>query len=254
MLLLLTYVPNCRFHLIVHNSTLDIILNVIIALGSIGVMLLAVYGQNIRRWLFKPSIEVVFKPEKPFIEQIKSTSESQNGATTERTCIRIKVVNTGKETAFGCTAITDCIYEQDATHEKYIKLDDFVSLAYNWTPEYKSNSDRDSGVYLLQKVVTYINIAEISVDPAPKNQNAGYGTQKSLKLNLENNDMNGKYYPVNKKNILFPVKLFANNMKTIVVYVKIICHDPNSDITNEANFNCTVISESDGLKMLKERR
>lgn len=79
----------------------------------------AIFGRNIRNWLFRPKFEYF----------LKETEQKINNET--RTMVRVSVRNTGKRAAASVTAMVTQIVDKRSS--KWTKRKDFIHMPLRWT-------------------------------------------------------------------------------------------------------------------------
>ncbi len=215
----------------------------IIALGTLVLAALAIFGQNLRRWLFRPKINIELNNEIPFLELVEEKEASTSK--TQYQEIRVRITNLGKTSAKSCRVITDAIYKQRTGSEDMYKLKSIIPTEFYWANGSKT-------IDILPNIPYYINIARIADSTEQINYDQSKDNTASLKTNyelfvtVEERSQKGKYTPVGKGKLTIPIIVYAENLSTpIKKYIEIYWDGINPTDITTSHFNLCFIKENE---------
>jgi hypothetical protein len=204
---------------------LDLVINAVVAIGTIGVSVLAIFGQIIRKWLYSPKLVVKTGTKAPYIEEIVSEQDSSDKNISKE--IRIRVDNDGGTSAKSCIAIVEKVYQAEGTTDSFKIYKEFLPRKLIW--------DCDNDVTsILPKAFKYLKFATIQNRPVMTNSNSaatniGAGNQELILMVAENKN---QYVNLGIGKFIIPIKLFSDDIgKAIELYIE-ICWLGNNDSRN----------------------
>jgi len=220
----------------------SIVIQAVIALGSIVIAVLAVYGDAIRRWLFRPNLEVRIGTQAPFLELL--TVEEEFGCSRTVHEIRIQVLNSGRSIARNCKAVVDSIYKQrEGTGDMYLSKE-FIPRPCLWDGEQKTQD-------LLPKIPTYVFAARIAEKGEMVAEDSPTQTAPSCSLFIMIEERKGVFLEVGHGKHVFPIVLYADNIpKPVKRYLEIFWNGKTAEQTDKAHFNIQLHTETQFKKIL----
>lgn len=214
----------------------------VIALGSLVVAGLAVYGDAIRRWLFKPYLEMKIGIQPPFTELLHIDEEFGDSRTAHE--IRIQVLNSGKSIARNCKAVIDSIYEQRAGSGDMYLSKEFIPRACLWDGEQKAQD-------LLPKIPTYVFVARIEEKGEMATENSGSQNTPACSLFIMIEERKGVFLEVGHGKHIMPIVIYADNIsKPVKKYLEIFWNGRSAKETDKAHFNIQLHTETQFKKLI----
>lgn len=218
----------------------------IIAIGTLVLAFLAIFGHNLRMWLFQPKIKVYLDKEIPFLELIEEFKEKETSSSkTQYQEIRVKITNSGKTSTKSCRVLTDVIYKQRAGSEDMYKLKSIIPTEFYW-------SSGDNKLDLLPNIPYYISIARIAESSEQINFDQSKGELVNTKpnyelfLTIEERAQKGKYIPVGKGKLIFPIIVYAENLSNpIKKYIEIFWDADTPNDISASHFNICFVNETE---------
>lgn len=224
----------------------SLLFNGMTAIGTLLVALLAIFGQRIRNWIIRPSLALSVGDKSPCAEKKEQADESTSAAKVSYQ-LRLKISNSGRETARNCVVLCDEILREKAGGKEFYILKEFVPLQFYWTTKSQTAD-------IMPKLPSFLNIAEISVPDESVSSTQG-GTISSegyyLQVQIEAEGVKGRFFRVDKGKIMVPILVHADNLqRSIKKYVE-ICWRGNTvaDFTPD-NFQIRILNEAEGMQIV----
>lgn len=177
------------------------------------------------------------------IEEIKEKEASTSK--TQYQEIRVKINNLGKTSAKSCKVLTDAIYKQRAGSEDMYKLKSIIPTEFYW-------STGDKKLDLLPDIPYYISIARIAESSEQINFDQSKGETINSKPNyelfitIEERAQKGRYTPVGKGKLIFPIIIYAENLSNpIKKYIEIYWNGDTPDDIRASHFNICMANETE---------
>lgn len=178
-----------------------------IAIGTCGSVLVALFYQKVINYLNRPKISMSIEERKPFIE-LKS-SENQSSDKGEELVFRIKVCNTGKSNAHNAIIILDEYYLECSGEYLKTLISPIQFAEYtNLTP----------GI-IASNLNYYYTIATVHRQDEMTTDEQGSVNPKSLYRLFLLQDKAG--IRLGKGTFILPIKVFSSDLTTKTFFVKI---------------------------------
>lgn len=217
------------------------------AVGTIALAILAIYGHKIRSWLLRPVLNVSLKNEHPYIELIKRVNANESSTLGCFQEMRVKIVNSGNETARNCKVIVDSIYLQRKSTNEFYKDKEFVPTELFWTNEKRTQD-------VLPKIPTYIIVAKIDEKTTVGSQTSSISNgdpSYSLYVWAEAYATKGIFHSIDKGNIVFPIVIYADNISIPLKYfVEVFWDGNNPGNIDKSNFDIKLLTVGEAKKLL----
>lgn len=215
----------------------NVIIQAVTAAAAIVVALLAVYGDAIRRWLFRPHLDIRTGNQAPFLELMTLNEESGSTSTSQE--IRIQVLNSGKSIARNCKVVVDSLYEQRAGAGDMFLAKEFIPRPCLWDNEQKTQD-------LLPKIPTYVFVARISEKGEMATEDSSTSSSRTCALYIMIEERKGVFLEVAEGKHIFPLALYADNIsKPVKRYLEIFWDGKTPSDTCKAHFNIQLHTESE---------
>lgn len=228
---------------------IELIIQASIAVGTILTAVIAVYGDQIRRRLFKPKIQIAVGQESPFIAVSRLASRGRTVSSTPYMVvkIKIKVVNTGSSSAPSFKGLIEAIWsKRSANDNTFFKLKDLSPSPLPWNSSHKEFS-------LTPKIPSYLEIARIEkreILSANVSENEAPALEYGLLIPIEENK--GEYIYVGKGTFIIPITIYADNIDPIKKFFQVFWNGTNPDSIEASNFYIKMLQENDVPKDIKE--
>lgn len=226
------------FYMLCNNSTAQGLVQWLIAIGTIGAVIVATCGPMIKKLWNQPKIIFFTQKKAPFVE-IKSISvDSSNEEDSIE--IRVGLKNKGRKNACSVNVYIDCYYKKAS--------DDFIENLL--TPISLKNYDGNKIVNVVPQRLLYLPILTIRNINANKTENVSSDNNQT-KNQLEY----GCFLPDGKKlgkgDFIIPIYFTSSNTFS-KTYIKIYWNTDSLDI--QANdFIIKTISEKEFISLTKNR-
>jgi hypothetical protein len=196
------------------KDILTIIIDSLVAIGTLLLAVLAIFGDKIRRIFYKPKIEIEIKGEPPFIETNSNESSSVSLPSTE-TYIRIKVNNNGTLIATKCQAIIEAIWCKRQGNETYYKQRALSPSLFTW-------NNNSTELSINPNIPAYLEICRLLVDQIKTSETEPKQDNKenkcSLFLSIPEPDKRGSFIRLGFGTFILPVIIYADNLKKYEKY------------------------------------
>lgn len=213
------------------------------ALATLLVALLAVYGENLRRWLFRPRVGVLVDDGVPFVEIYERDTEKS--ATTVEAALRIKVVNRGHFTAKSCQCVVEKIYSRRASTDIMYPRSEFMPKSFTWHNE-------ETTCNLFPNVPAYITVMRIAERelPASQTHNSSSSPVYSLFL-LVRAESRADFVELGIGRHIFPVTIYGDNLsKPVKHYIEVVWSGGTPKDASPANIIIKVYDQGHGEKLV----
>ncbi len=235
-----------------YKDELSIALDTLIAIGTIGAVVVGIFGVYIRSFFIKPklTLEVDLKKNTTSDKEtdVPSPEDSQSRNIRD---YHIRVNNAGKATAKNCQASIDEVYEQREDGNSWELKKRLFSVPLLWL------NDSDS-FHIRKGMSSYIRLLHVqeemnsnnSADSSNSNQTQSNPTSMSMifcfsQKNISLSLMPGTY--------IFELKVYADDVSPVTEYIEVFWKKGCSwqHLDNKQCFNIRAISEQE-FKSRKE--
>jgi hypothetical protein len=185
-------------------------------MGTLLLAILAIFGENVNRWFFKPRIFIELNNEPPFVDNLIKSNSSKGSYMVERsTVIKIKVNNRGNTTALNCQGLVEEIWSKHSANENYYLKRSIVPSQLEW-------HNNQGVINITPRIPTYLEIARIQVlDPRSKAESTIKqrltGTAE-LFLSINEPGEKGIYIKLANGTFLIPIILYGDNLSEALKY------------------------------------
>ena len=219
------------------NVTSNII-NAFTAIGTIGAVIVGIFGNRIRAWFIKPKLEIDFRLDTPDKTEVAKDSSSDQKYHKREYCI--KVSNNGKTIAKGCQLIIGELYKRRGDG-KYVLEKNFFSAPLQWFGNTSASLD------IGKKMSSYVNWLSIDDAKDANGDNNSSGTNStpnsiSVLLRFANNNNS---YSLHPGTYAFEIKTCADNIDPISNRIEVFW-DPSctwGDLDDPQKFEIKTIDE-----------
>lgn len=219
---------------------IELTIQALIAIGTLLLAIIAVYGERVKRWLFRPHLDTTVGDSPPYVEKIGEPRTSTGGAPTPVSAvIKMRVSNSGSSSAQLCKGLIQKIFCTRAASDTFFELRALSPSALYW------NNDKDEFT-ISPKIPSYLEVARIEKAEAPSldtGATASPASEYVLFVAIEEPGIKGRLIRLGKGRFIIPVILIADNIRNpITVFVDIFWNgtDPNS--MNSSNFYVKLLS------------
>ena len=238
-----------------NNCNLSYIFSGISALGTLILGVLAIFGNKIRAWFFRPKLDLELKNDLPFKELIRENEGSESDPERSYQELRLKVINNGHESGRNCKIFVDVIYmKRDSTSEFY-KYKEFLPREFYWCSEPKKKT-----IDIFPKIPTYALIAQIKEKTKVSSQSSSQTSlsdesSNCLYLMVDSLGGEGSLIKFEKGVILFPLVLYSENISApIKKFMKIFWDGSELSDLGAAHFDMELLGEKDGNLLIRRAK
>lgn len=214
----------------------QIIPNWLTAIGTIGAVLVALFYKPFLTWWNRPKIDIQYKDEPPFRDEIEDTSSSSTPV--KRMVIHVCVTNSGKYTAEHAVLNIDEYYSKRADGSYVQKL---------FTPRRFKDCNNANLNVVAPQLKYYIDIALIQkyqeiISDGEKGQR-----KQNYKLYLLGE---GKTEHLGKGTFVVPLKFYSSRTDSKIVYLSLFWDSDDYKFEKDC-FEVKIISEKEFEKLPK---
>ena len=227
---------------IIACSTTSNIINACTAIGTIGAVIVGIFGTRIRAWFEKPKLKIDFKFNAP-----NDTEEDEHSSSDQKHHKReycIEVANSGKSIAKSCLLIMDELYKQRRDGNEYVLEKNFFSAPLRWFGNTSASSD------IRKKMSSYVNWLSIIETPDMKgdSNSSKKHQQPNVKISMALHFANNRDdYSFSPGTYIFEIKTCADNVDPISRWVEIYW-DPSctwQELNNPRKFKIKTIDKKE---------
>ena len=223
-------------------GTISNVINACTAFGTIGAVIVGIFGNRIRAWFEKPKLKIDFNFNAP-----NDTEEDEHSSSDQKHHKReycIEVANRGKTIAKSCLLIMDKLYKQRRDGNEYVLEKNFFSAPLRWFGNASASSD------IRKKMSSYVNWLSITENPdmrGDSNSSRKY-QQSNVKISMELHFAgNCVDYSFSPGTYIFEIKTCADNVDPISQWLEIYW-DPSctwQELGNPQKFKIKTIGKKD---------
>jgi hypothetical protein len=229
--------------------------DLVTALGTLVVALLAVFGDRVRAFLARPRLEVTAKSDGPHVELVREvvSMQSNQAASIESLRVRLCIRNAGRSIARSSRVVVDQVY-RTRNRDTGLSKEDILPRVIPWP-------DDDRPIDLVPGFPYFVDVACVKQDDR-EGERPGHGPlQRSANHSLYLAFLKpsparggGEYYPVGDGRVVFPVTIFSENMRKPARYFVSIYWDGKEPKDHKENgkFEIEVLSPADAKSKFKE--
>ena len=235
-----------------HSDTIGIVFDGLVAIGTILLALLAIYGERVKKWLFRPNLKIQVDNKEPFVDTIENKNAvSKDVSIIENTTsIRVKIENTGKTTALKCQALVEKVWCKHQTNENFFPKVTITPSQLDW-------HNASKVLDITPHIPAYIELARIELTEVrtmeegdsrrPNKQSA------DLYLSIVAKGKKGLYVKLGKGTFIIPLILYSDNLnKTIQTYIEIFWNGTDAKKLTASDFYIKMKDEKDVNKEIKQ--
>jgi len=233
------------------SDVINIVINAAVAVGTIALAVLAVFGESVRRRFLRPKLSVTADTGTPFVEEFREKQSSTDSDEVTRIDVRVRIENTGRGTARSCQVVVS----------KVLKLrgqsDDFY-IFREMTPKTLQDLQGATTFDVIRGVPTYIDIAHIEVVQDTADAEGEVPSESALPrllLHVEEAGQMGKYLDVEQGKVVVPLQILSENLNTPDSrYVMIYWSGKSLASRESSDFECRIANEDEIKKAKAAKR
>jgi hypothetical protein len=229
----------------------DIVIQSVVALGTIAVAILAIFGNTIRKYFYRPKLQIETSTDSPFV----STVYEQNENTSEQntyTRICLKISNEGKSALDSCQGLIEVIYEKRKANDSFCLFKKMMPTQFEWDAS-------GSKKIIVPKIPGYLEVAKIQKDyTLSSNPNSAKNTKITepnselfISINAPNQNK-GIQLKLGQGTFILPVIIYADNLSRPAKYfVEIYWMGKDHKKYEASDFYVKLLSEKELPEELK---
>lgn len=227
--------PTSTDFLVQNQVVIGLWIQALVAIGTVAVAIMAIYGDAIKEFIFRPKIRIETGSQTPFVEKIALTSAGQ--ASGEIVKIRIKIINYGGSIGRSCVALIEKIFKKRTDNQTFHTIKSIAPANLLWlsgNPKYDLRSSMPS----------YVEIARIEkVEVASENPSSDITArpttpQFELFVSVQEAGQRGVYVKLGKGTFAIPVVVNPeNSSRPLSVFIEIFWDGSRiADYLDESHF------------------
>lgn len=195
------------------------------SIGTVGVVVYALFGAAMRRWFNKPKLELDISSAFPFCVKVKRGNVSASNSDLDVVEICASLVNTKKYCAQHSRVTCTGIYVLEANDKTFCPLIPLRPRQFQWMDV--SSERVKSEIDIAQSVVHFVKIAEISKpqnEMAVNGQRSGTAKPASITIAVPNPNNPGSSYiriPPEHKSVLIQTQVSCSGNSPICYNIRI---------------------------------
>ncbi len=199
-----------------HHNELSVVANCFVAIGTIGAVIVGIFGSRIRAWILKPKLSIDLRLDNPEI-LFENNHSSSNRDASQKKEYRIKILNSGKAVATNCQLLVDELYKQRSDGNSWDIGKNFFSASLSWIghTEVASNIGQNMSSYV--HLLTIKDRLDANEDMNSSNININ-SSSISIVLSFANNNCTYTFLP---GTYMFEIKTYADNISPHSHYLEI---------------------------------
>lgn len=232
-----------------NKEILEIIIQAAVAVGTLSAAIFALYGDRIRRWLFKPKLKPYANSDKPYVQICKkdiSDFFSDNKEFETIVNIRLKILNEGKLSAIKTQGFIETIY-QKRQNNTYFEVKKIPPTSLPWHNDETTYS-------IVPNVPAYLNIGVIQkFIQTVSSDNQGKKVNEDYYLNIPINDESepSSYINLKKGTFIIPLNIFCESYtKPQTFYFEIFWNGLSPEKLETSTFYCKQLTSNELPKEL----
>lgn len=227
-----------------HHQELSVIANCFVAIGTIGAVIVGIFGNRIRAWFIKPKLEVDFRFNAPDNTEVDMPSSSDQKH--HKREYYIKVLNNGRAIASNCQLVIDELYKQRRDGNEYVLEKNFFSAPLSWFNKANSLSNIGKGMSLYVNWLAINEFTDVNED-SNSMDTSSTSNLISVLLRFANNDNS---YSLSPGTYVFEIKTCADNIDPIFNCVEIFLAPSCTwkELDSPQKFMIKTISKRDFVK------
>lgn len=186
-------------------------LDALVGIGTILLAIVTVFGENLKRWVLKTTLNYKIEDGHPFIEQRKIKNDEGSLQETIK-IIRMKVGNNKGRAATNCQGVVSKIYTLVKNTTKY-KETSFSPGMLKW------NNDSDT-IVINKAIDVYLEVAKICKPHVETQEsdtvaegNPEQNTNNKLFLLVKDRNEGEEEINLGEGNFIIPVRIIGDNIK-----------------------------------------
>ncbi len=229
-----------------HKDELSVILDTLIAIGTIGAVVVGIFGVYIRSLFIRPKLTLEVDLKKNTVSD-KETDIPSPGDSQSRNVrnYHIRVNNTGKATAKNCQASIDEVYEQREDGNSWELKKRLFSVPLLWL----NNND---SFHIRKRMSSYIRLLHVqeeinskdSADGSNSNLTQSTPTSMSMSFCFSQKNISLSLIP---GTYIFELKVYADDVSPVTKYIEVFWKKGCSwqHLDNIHYFNIRAITEKE---------
>ncbi|MFA6459450.1 MAG: hypothetical protein WCV79_03610 [Candidatus Paceibacterota bacterium] len=217
------------------------------AIGTILVVILATFGEGIRKFFSRPILNIHVGSKLPFFE----TTAEKNSLSTAKSHfgkIKIKVENNGYNTADGCSILVEKIAQQKPDNRTYYIKKEFQPTALPWAKEKDQN--------IVPKIPSYLEFAQIRREEKLITSSGDSNGKDQIKyvisIRIDDPANEGQQINLEAGTYLIPIVVYATNLRSPVKKFLYIFWDGKApDKISPESLTITIMSNKEADDCLK---
>lgn len=121
-----------------HHGELSVIVNFFTAIGTIGAVIVGIFGEQIRARFIRPKISIDLRLDDPTDEKESNCNSSDQKSNRKRD-YRIKILNKGRALATNCQLTIEELYKQRSDGNAWEREENFFSAPLPWYDKTNAN-------------------------------------------------------------------------------------------------------------------
>lgn len=223
----------------------DLIELIIIGVSSIGTLVLAflaIFGQTVKKWFYKPNLNFVIENKEPYVMEC-NTKEILSNETSKSIAINLKIKNIGNISAINAQLYTEKIFRVRKENQTYYLDREIIPANYLW----KNESELKSLTPLMSHYVEIANIQQqVEYTEDEKTKKEIQKSQDLLYLSIDDPTISGEFIKLGKGTYLIPIKAHSDSFgKEQEIYVEIFWNSNDLKYRSDSNFYVKQVKKSE---------
>ena len=224
-----------------NKDYIELIIQALTALGTILLAIIAVFGEQIRRWLLKPKIQLTVGESSPYIAISRSETrgDSATSTTSVTATIKIKVINMGSSSAQSFIGLIEAIFSKRSASTTFYKSKALPPSRLPWNNDTKEFT-------ITPKIPFYLEVARIEKFESLSSDVGGIeppSSEYGLSISIE--ESKGEYTHVGKGTFIIPITIYADNINPMVKFLEIFWNGTVPDDIQPSNFYIKLLKENE---------
>ncbi len=222
----------------------NIVFNGLVALGTLIIALLAIFGEKIKTRLFRPKLKITISKKSPYTEIVQHIkSDKQSASYTEKyTLIRCKIESLSAAPIKNCQGIVQEIWCKHKDNDKFYNFKQLAPTTLLWSNENKEHTIPANIPSFLE--ISRIKKTEISTNNSQNDFQQKKMTQSLLYLSIQETGKKGIYIKLGKGTFIIPVIIIGDNIKEKKPYFfEILWNGNNVDQLDDEHCYITLLDK-----------
>jgi len=217
-------------------------------------VLAALFGEQIRKMLFKPDLRISAGTKAPYFEKTaeKNTSSGSNPNRNYFGKIKIKITNTNATVSESCKIFAERIYRKKADGRTYDLLKEFQPTPFVWLGEENELNSRD----VVCGIPNYVEFAQIRREEplTSSEENVSPAVRKyRISLPIDDPENEGAFISLEDGAYIIPLTLHSKNLgKPVIKYLYLYWNGASPENIVSADIEISIMSDREARESLNK--